>query len=105
MQEIQSFQQMELEFDLIDSILKISSLQMGQDSIHKKDLLSYLNNDKKICQLIKIETVVAGFSLMEIGEKQVAADKIKVEKTWFEDYLKGYDQIGYRSVIAVHPAF
>ncbi len=105
MQEIQSFQPIELEYSLIDSVIEISCLQMGQDFIHKEDLLPYLNNDTKFCQLIKIGTVIAGFSLMEIADIQVIAAKIKVEKAWFENYFKEYDQMGYRSVTAVHPAF
>ena len=105
MQRTLSFQYIDLQYHLIDAVLEISRLQLGNDFITKEDLLPYINDDSKTCQLLRLESIIVGFSLMEIAPKGLIGQKMNVEQAWLDEYLKDYDSIGYRSVTAVHPAY
>jgi len=90
-----------LEEAHIEAVMRVSIARFGTDFLSVAELRTYLDSATHFCQVFLQDGEVLGFSLMEIGDCEQIAQRMKGQKDWFLRHFAAYSRLAYRSLTAV----
>jgi diaminopimelate decarboxylase len=90
-----------LEEAHIEAVMRVSIARFGTDFLSEAELRTYLDSTTHFCQVFLQDGEVLGFSLMEVGDCEQIARRMKGQADWFLRHFAAYERLAYRSLTAV----